>query len=166
MKRISSGFTLVELMVVIVIVGIAAAIGLPNFVPMISKVRMDGEMSALVSGLNFARSEAVKRGLQVSVCPVAANGTSCAPGTDWSAGWIVQLNGPPTQMLLSTAAMSRDRLTSNSTATPSYPQFTSMGYTFFADTLTLHDSVDTPSLRRCLVFASGAWTSKTGAICP
>lgn len=153
-------------MIVIVIVGIAAAIGLPNFTPMVSKVRMDGEISALVSGLNFARSEAQKRGLPVSVCPTD-NGTSCSlTSTDWSSkGWIVQLDGPPTQLLQYTPPLSRDLLTSTSAAITKYPQFTSMGYTFFDKKIVLNDVNGTESLRRCLDFGSGTWTLKTGAAC-
>lgn len=165
MNSKSFGVTLIELLVVLAIVGVAAVIGMPNLAYAISKVRMDGEINAVLSGLNLARSEAVKRGLTVSVCP-STNGTSCAAGTSWSSGWIVQLDGPPTQLLQTTAALSRDTLVSTSTATPSYPQFTSMGYTFFTDTLTLHDPNDTESLNRCIVFAAGSWVSKSGAACP
>lgn len=165
MKKTSFGFTLVELMVVIAILGIAASLGLPSFVPMISKVRLDGEINAVVVGLNFARSEAVKRGLTVSVCP-STNGTSCADISNWSGGWIVQLNGAAPQLLQATSALSRDSLSSTSAATPKYPQFTSMGYTFFGDTLTLHDPGNDASLNRCIVFSSGSWVLKTGAVCP
>jgi type IV fimbrial biogenesis protein FimT len=164
----SSGVTLIELLVVLAIVGIAAVIGMPNLSYVISKVRMDGEINAVLSGLNLARSEAVKRGLTVSVCP-STDGTTCAAGTNWSSGWIVQLAGPPTQLLQTTAALSRDTLASTSAATPAYPQFTSMGYTFFNDTLKLHDTNDandTQSLRRCIVFNAGSWVSRSGATCP
>jgi len=165
MNRTLRGFSLVELMVVIAIVGISVAIGLPSFVPIISKIRMEGEISALLSGLNFARSEAVKRGLSVSVCP-STDGINCTTGTSWTTGWIVLLQGSPTQLLQVTPALSRDSLTSTSVATPSYPQFTPMGYTFFTGTLTLHDASNTQSLYRCIAFASGSWTSKLGAACP
>lgn len=165
MKYRSKGFSLVELMVVLSIVGIAATIGLPSFVPLVSKIRMDGEISALQSGLNLARSEAVKRGLPVVVCP-STNGTSCASGTNWSTGWMVLLNDGTGQVLQAQVTLARDALTSNSAASPAYPQFTSMGYTFFADTLTLHDPTNTASMRRCLRFASGTWTAITGATCP
>ncbi|RFO98897.1 hypothetical protein DIC66_03230 [Rhodoferax lacus] len=161
----SFGVTLIELLVVLAIVGIAAVIGMPNLAYTISKVRMDGEINAVLSGLNLARSEAVKRGLTVSVCP-STNGTSCAASTSWSTGWIVQLDGPPSQLLQTTAALSRDSLVSTSTATPAYPQFTSMGYTFFDSTLTLHDTNETESLRRCIAFSAGSWVSRSGAACP
>jgi len=161
----STGVTLIELLVVLVIVGIAAVIGLPNFAYAISKARMDGEISALLSGLNLARSEAVKRGLTVSVCP-SINGSTCAAGTSWSSGWIVQLDGPPSQLLQTASALSRDTLVSTSAATPAYPQFSSMGYTFFGDTLTLHDPNNTASLSRCIVFSAGSWIPRSGATCP
>ncbi len=165
MKRSIQGFSLIELMVVTAIIGISLAIGLPSFTSIVSKIRMDGEINAVLSGLNYARSEAVKRGQPVVVCP-STNASSCATGTGWSTGWIVLLNTTTTQVLQSTSALTHDTLSSTSTATPSYPQFTSMGYTFFTGTLTLHDALGTHSLYRCIVFAAGSWTAQSGSACP
>lgn len=165
MKSKSFGFTLVELMIVIVIVGIAAAVGLPSFTPMISKVRVDGEISALNAGLNFARSEAQKRGLPVFVCP-SSDGATCAPsGTIWTNGWIVLLNDSSNQVLQAKVSYSSDTLRSVPTSTQQYPQFTSMGYTFFTGKLLLQDPTTAVSLQRCLIFTAGTWTSYTGAAC-
>jgi type IV fimbrial biogenesis protein FimT len=44
----------------------------------------------MLTALNFARSEAVKRGAIVSLCP-SADQASCG-GTDWSGGWIAFVN--------------------------------------------------------------------------
>lgn len=164
MKSKSSGFTLVELLIVIVVVGIAAGIGLPSFTPMISKVRLDGEINALISGLNFARSEAQKRGLPVSVCP-STDGATCASGTSWTAGWIVLVTDSTNQVLQANGAMSRDTLTSLPTGTSQYPAFTSMGYTFFTGKLVFQDPNNTVTPKRCLNFTAGSWTAYTGASC-
>jgi type IV fimbrial biogenesis protein FimT len=161
----SAGFNVIELMVVLAIVGISATIGLPSFAPLITKLRMEGQISELVAGLNFARSEAVKRGLQVSVCP-STDALTCAATTSWSSGWIVLLNGAAPQVLQSNGALAKGSLSSISNDSPAYPSFTSMGYTFFNGTLTLHDQSDLPEQRRCLAFATGSWTLVTGATCP
>jgi type IV fimbrial biogenesis protein FimT len=55
---------------------------------------VNSSISSLATALRLARSEATKRGEQVTVCardPKAAQGeVACAPaGLDWSAGWIV-----------------------------------------------------------------------------
>jgi type IV fimbrial biogenesis protein FimT len=45
-----------------------------------------------MAALNYARSEAIRRGVTVSVCK-SANGTACGGGTvNWEQGWIVFAN--------------------------------------------------------------------------
>lgn len=81
------GLTLVELMAVVVMVAILAAIGTPSFVSLLRTNRVDSEIHSMVSTLQVARSEAIKRGLPVSVCP-SVNGTACLGAADWARGWI------------------------------------------------------------------------------
>jgi type IV fimbrial biogenesis protein FimT len=160
-----SGFTMVEMMIVLVIVAILAAIGLPTYRLTIASIRMSGEVNSVVGNLNFARSEALKRGAIVSVCP--GSGTTCSTGSDWSSGWIVVLNGPPAQQLQTSAGVAHgDVLTSVTSSSPAYPQFTPMGYMFFTGTLTLHDPDSTASLYRCINITAGSWTVQQGASCP
>jgi type IV fimbrial biogenesis protein FimT len=152
-------------MVTVSIVVLLTVLAVPGLGALVTKIRMDGEINAVVSALNFARSEAVKRGQTVSVCPGTT--ATCGAGTSWTSGWVVSLPGTTAQLLQKTDAYSgTDTLISTSAATPSYPQFTPMGYTFFTGTLTLHDGNSTPSLYRCLVFNTGTWTSVTGSACP
>lgn len=84
-----AGFTLIELMVTVVIASILAATAIPSFNNMIKNGRTMSVYNGLVSELSYARSEAVKRSQNVSVCARASD-TSCASGTsDWSDGWLV-----------------------------------------------------------------------------
>lgn len=86
----NSGFTLIEIMVTIAIVGIFASIALPSFSKLIESNRISTATNELVSNLLLTRSEALKRRNSTTLCP-SSNQTSCNT-TDYSAGWIVFLD--------------------------------------------------------------------------
>lgn len=83
----SSGFTVIELMIVIGVVGILMAVGLPSLQETINSISANSAAKTLVASLNYARSEAVKRGAVVTVCG-SSSGTDCDTAS-WSDGWIV-----------------------------------------------------------------------------
>jgi type IV fimbrial biogenesis protein FimT len=84
-----SGFTLVELMITLAIAGILVGVGIPSFNSTISSSRLTSYANELVTALNLARSEAVKRGVQVTV---SRKGSTSA---QWESGWnvFVDFNG-------------------------------------------------------------------------
>lgn len=82
------GFTLIELMIVIAIAGVAIALGVPMLGNYARDSRLTTTTNGVVLAVNYARSEAVKRTETVSLCP-STDQVSCAGGTDWSIGWIV-----------------------------------------------------------------------------
>lgn len=71
MQAIASqrGFTLLELMVVVILVGITAAIAVPNFSQLIENSRRAAVTNDLMGMLSHARSEAVKRAVSIEVVP-------------------------------------------------------------------------------------------------
>lgn len=88
----NSGFTLVELMIVVAIVGILAAIGAPSFQDMLNQTRASSLANELAASLNLARSEAIKRGTQVSVCKsgnITAASPTCSTTASWQNGWLI-----------------------------------------------------------------------------
>jgi type IV fimbrial biogenesis protein FimT len=90
-KTRSAGFTMMELVTVMLIVGILAAIGIPSFKYVTTSNRIASEINGLLGDMQFARSEAVKQGLPVTVC-ASSNGSSCTGGAIWNSGWIVFLD--------------------------------------------------------------------------
>lgn len=84
-----SGFTLIELIVVLAFAAIIMTFAIPNFNTAIRNNRLSTQANDLVSALNLARSEAVTRGDRVTVCR-SLNGTSCNTSAgNWEDGWIV-----------------------------------------------------------------------------
>lgn len=75
-----AGFTITELMIVLGIVGVIAAIAAPNLGDMIRRQRVKTAAFDLYAGLAHARSEAIKRNVNVNVTPVDG---------DWAKGFTV-----------------------------------------------------------------------------
>ncbi|HWT18961.1 MAG TPA: GspH/FimT family pseudopilin [Variovorax sp.] len=76
------GFTLVEMMVVIVLMAILLALALPSFNNLVEKYRVEGVASALMASVSHARAEAARRGQAVTI----RQRVECS-GADWSCGW-------------------------------------------------------------------------------
>ena len=73
------GFTAIELMVVVAIVAVLAALAGPSFTPMIERWRVRQTAEALQSSLYLARSEAIKRGGGITIDATGG----------WDQGWRV-----------------------------------------------------------------------------
>jgi type IV fimbrial biogenesis protein FimT len=88
MSTKQTGFTLIELMVTIAVLGILVSIAVPSYQNMVLGNRIVAQANQVVTALNYARSEAVKRGATAIVC-ASNGGTSCSGITNWTTGWLV-----------------------------------------------------------------------------
>ena len=77
---------MIELMVVVAVLAVLAATSIPTFIEVFNNNRLAGRSNEVLSMLQFARMESIRRGVRVVVCP-STNGTACVTGATWN-GWI------------------------------------------------------------------------------
>lgn len=95
MRKPSAGFTLIEFMIAAAVAAIMLAVALPSYQSSIMNNRMTAETNRLVADIQLARSEAMKRGAAVIICPSAdaAAATPTCAASNWASGWLVFASG-------------------------------------------------------------------------
>lgn len=89
-RLLARGFTLVELMVAVAIVGILAAIAMLNFSESIKRFRVNAIRDDITASLQLARTTAMSRGVSVFlVRNDACTGVTFSGTNDWSCGWRI-----------------------------------------------------------------------------
>jgi type IV fimbrial biogenesis protein FimT len=73
-----SGFSLIEMLVTVVVLAVLLGIAVPSFQSMLEKQRLVGAAEQLYEDLQYARTEAIKRNVNVVV--------SFSTGTNWCYG--------------------------------------------------------------------------------
>ena len=161
-----SGFTLVEVLVAVSVVAILAALAAPALRDFANEQRLAATMGALVTDLNFARVEALKRNARVLLCARAAGLTTCAGSAEWQNGWVVCYDATGDDQCDTAAANDPNpvrvvaplngqlRLTGGSGVV----RFNPIGSTNGLSTLTLTGSWPHASVRTGTVAASGVVT--------
>ena len=76
------GFSLIELMLVVTILGVLLALAVPTLRDSVESAGTNSQIKLVLTTLNLARSEAIKRGENVAIC-ASDDGADCSAGS-WS----------------------------------------------------------------------------------
>jgi type IV fimbrial biogenesis protein FimT len=117
-----AGFTTVELLVTIAVAAVLLTLAVPSMRTLIQNMRMTSQANDLISDINFARSEAIKRSANVTICQSAdstAASPTCSTGADWKVGRIIFIDSDSDGQHASTEELLRIRepLDGNNTLT-------------------------------------------------
>lgn len=82
----SGGFTLIEVLVTIAIIGVLASLAAPSFREYMATQRIKNASFDLMAALVLSRSEALKRNTSVAVAT-----TSTATPKNWADGWTISV---------------------------------------------------------------------------
>ena len=83
-----TGFTMIELLTAVAIAAVLLVIALPNYQQMIKNNCMTTDANSLVSSLQQARSEAVKRSTTTTVTATNTGDSS----NEWGLGWKITID--------------------------------------------------------------------------
>ena len=91
-SKLSTGFTVVELMVAMAALAIVILIAVPGSSAVIEKYQLRSTSNDLHQGLSLARTESHARSMVVRLCP-SSNGHTCRSDGNWNHGWLVYSDG-------------------------------------------------------------------------
>lgn len=77
-----NGFTMMELIIAVAILAIVVAFAIPGFNSLLSRTSITSDSNEFLGNLGFAKSEAIKRGQQISVNAITG---------DWQNGYTVNV---------------------------------------------------------------------------
>ncbi|MCH4811673.1 GspH/FimT family pseudopilin [Vreelandella neptunia] len=91
------GFTLLELLITLLLVGIIAAWGLPNFQALGQRTAQTSEINRFQSAFSLARNTAISQRRQLTLCPADEDRKACTD--DWG-GELMIVQGDKTDSIV------------------------------------------------------------------
>ena len=83
-----AGFSLLEMLVALAVLGVLLTVAAPAFHSMWTSVRMSAATNDFLGALRLARTNALSLNRTVVMC-VSRDAQSCDQNADWHAGWMV-----------------------------------------------------------------------------
>lgn len=89
-RRGGAGFTVVELMVTVAVASVLLTIAVPSFNQMIVSGRLTAQSNEIVAAMSMARSEAIKRNANVTLCR-SEDSIQCVTAAGAWQNWIIRV---------------------------------------------------------------------------
>ncbi len=86
-KRLIAGFSLIELLVCLGVVGVIAAFGLPSLQRLQERSSVEAARDQLINDLQTARLKALQQGQALQLSRISTCSWRTSALTDWSCGW-------------------------------------------------------------------------------
>lgn len=154
--RSAAGFTMIELIVVVALMGILFGIAIPAFRGLVADQAVRSAAASLHSSILQARGEAIKRNLTVRLRP--------ADGEEWTDGWLIPDPATPAS---DSAPVRRERLKESVTITSAATQvdFRPSGRISGAEVTFELEAASDSSKKRCVTISVNGRAQTTPGGC-